>query len=717
MITRYVSPDGDDRWSGTLPEPNASRTDGPLATLRAARDSVRHARGIDVAADPRRRSAGGPEIIAGPPPAGVEAATVIIRAGRHRLAETLRLDTVDGGTARDPVTWRAMPGEQPVLSGGVPVTEWQRWRDGILRAPLPVRATWAGMPRQLFHRGRRLRRSRWPKFDPANPIAGGWIFPEGPVKDLEYLALHYPAGSLPRRWRKPRLAEAVIYGGWGWCTHIIPIAEINEAHRVLRLRREPIREDIQPWYFTLRLGEANRFYVENVLEEIAEPGEWCCDTEEGWLYLKPPTDFDPESVEIPVLDCLVGLRGAQHLRLEGIGFTCTTTGDDYHRMGVQGVGAMVSQQGWRYCGEALHLRATHDCVVERCRFVQVGGNAVYLESDAVRCAVRRCEVDGAGANGIVLAGDRAFHPIACEVADNDVHHAGSLVNLTAAVFLGLSDGCRVEHNSLHDLPHHAVNLGANGTGRNYVELNDIRRVCLANHDVGAINCWMDVPYPWVTSDAERSGHVIRWNRIEDVPGYRVEKGRLVEDATTRGIYLDDFASNCVVQGNVVIRAGMGFQIHGGKHNLVEGNVFVDCRHAAWLCAYVAQRPGLEHMRRFNRANRIAANIFSSSRPDAFGYWIHLWNGELLERCDDNLFFLPNSKEPWVRWDEHPEGLETSTVDQWRAMGHDRRSLFADPRFVDPARGDYRLAPDSPAHALLGFSSIPFDRIGIRPEKE
>ena len=28
----FVSPQGDDRWSGVLPEPNPSRTDGPLAT-------------------------------------------------------------------------------------------------------------------------------------------------------------------------------------------------------------------------------------------------------------------------------------------------------------------------------------------------------------------------------------------------------------------------------------------------------------------------------------------------------------------------------------------------------------------------------------------------------------------------------------------------------------------------------------------------------------
>jgi hypothetical protein len=37
--TVYVSPDGDDRWSGRLPSPNPSRTDGPVATLTARASS------------------------------------------------------------------------------------------------------------------------------------------------------------------------------------------------------------------------------------------------------------------------------------------------------------------------------------------------------------------------------------------------------------------------------------------------------------------------------------------------------------------------------------------------------------------------------------------------------------------------------------------------------------------------------------------------------
>ena len=35
-LTLFVSPQGDDHWSGRIVEPNGSRTDGPLATIGRA---------------------------------------------------------------------------------------------------------------------------------------------------------------------------------------------------------------------------------------------------------------------------------------------------------------------------------------------------------------------------------------------------------------------------------------------------------------------------------------------------------------------------------------------------------------------------------------------------------------------------------------------------------------------------------------------------------
>ena len=74
----YVSPRGNDAWSGRIPEPNAARSDGPLATVSQAQDRIRNAK------------------LAGPNRAGPLA--VAIRGGTYFLAEPLRFTPEDSGT-------------------------------------------------------------------------------------------------------------------------------------------------------------------------------------------------------------------------------------------------------------------------------------------------------------------------------------------------------------------------------------------------------------------------------------------------------------------------------------------------------------------------------------------------------------------------------------------------------------------------------------------
>ena len=51
-------------------------------------------------------------------------------------------------------------------------------------------------------------------------------------------------------------------------------------------------------------------------------------------------------------------------------------------------------------------------------------------------------------------------------------------------------------------------------------------------------------------------------------------------------------------------------------------------------------------------------------------------------------------------------------EEWRRLGVDRHSVLADPLFVDPVNGDYRVRPESPA-LPLGFRNFGVTRAGCQ----
>lgn len=704
-INLYVATNGNDAWSGTLPEPNDGGSDGPFATLWRAKEAVRELRGVG-------------NILPGP-------VNVIIRGGTYFLDETLVLGAEDSGVQECQVTYQAYPGEKPILSGGLCVSGWKKYAEGLLRAYLPESLGGFFRTRQLFHRGVRLPRARWPKCDPTDPIRTGWTFPESAVAGYETRAFHFAEDIFPNKWAKPHEGEVNMFCGHGWLKQIIPIDYVDNQQHIIRLAKDTFFANQPPWYMRVGITPDSRFYVENMREDLTEPGEWCYDSSERMLYLKPPADFDPEAVVLPVLDCLIRLRETSWVRFRGLTFTQTAvTGDNYHRNGLLGYGAMFPQPGQDYCGETLHMINAKHCAIENCHFDQVGGNAVYLEQKCCNNQICYNEISYAGANGITLIGTEPFHPLFNKVTDNNIHHVGCILNYVAGVFMGMSDMNIVAHNSLYDLPHHAINLGTNGLGRNIIEFNEIRRVCLEISDTGAINCWGDVPAPGaglsIKRDSERSGHVIRYNLIVDVPGSMFKNGCVVDDDSTRGIYLDDCTSNCHVYSNIIVRAGYGLQIHGGKHNMVENNLLIDCGLGISCCDWPPLRPGNEQIKGMFTGNCFSHNIVVLKNLDKYVYLLYHWTEFVLAYCDKNVFWQMQGQQKAITsgdssfvvsnfpQNSHPN---VSLVD-WQSMGFDQNSVVADPLLVDLIHEDFHLKSNSPA-LKLGFVQIPFEMIGIR----
>ena len=81
-----------------------------------------------------------------------------------------------------------------------------------------------------------------------------------------------------------------------------------------------------------------------------------------------------------------------------------------------------------------------------------------------------------------------------------------------------------------------------------------------------------------------------------------------------------------------------------------------------------------------------------------------WNPENHNATFDRNLYWSTSGQPLL--------FGTATLAEWQAAGKDSHGMVADPLFMDPEQGDFRLRPGSPA-AKIGFEPWDLSDIGPR----
>jgi hypothetical protein len=208
----FVAAGGDDSWFGKRTEPDAKGTDGPFASIAAAKQAVRKLR----ADNPERTG----EII------------VQIREGTYLLDEPLFFGPEDSGLADSPVIYMAYPGEKPVISGGQRINGWTETRQGWWKTHLEdvENGNWNFI--QLFVNGQRRYRPRLPK-------EGYYYFIEEEVSPTEaskekgYDRLKFPEGAIRDDWCNPNDVEVLCFHIW--CMSRLPLGSVDVKERIATL--------------------------------------------------------------------------------------------------------------------------------------------------------------------------------------------------------------------------------------------------------------------------------------------------------------------------------------------------------------------------------------------------------------------------------------------------------------------------------------------------
>jgi hypothetical protein len=667
----FVSPRGKDSWSGKRAEPGEN--DGPFATVERARQAVRAV--LNTQKVPHR-------------------VHVVLRGGTYYLDAPLEFGPDDSGTEKAPVVYAAAAGEKVVLSGGRRLDggHWGKangHRAWLLDLPEVKEGRWRF--RQLFVDGGRRPRTRLPKqgeyrIESLPGYTGDFL--RSPTKHFVFAP-----GNIVPTWHNLRDVE--IVGITRWLDNRLPIENVRAETRTVTFDR--------PSLFALVSGnDPGPYWVENVFEALETPGQWYLDRLHGILYYLPRQGEEMPSAEIiaprlPRVLQVVGRAGAPvhdlHFDRLFLAHTEWQPPADYTsslQAGIEVPGALLFDYAER-------------CAVTGCGIEHIGNYGIEVGVGCADIEIAHNRITDVGAGGVRIghffswetdgagqlterglkrkaAMPQGPHSQRITVADNEIAHCGRFTPEAVGVFVGDNANNKVIYNHIYDLFYSGISVGSiqdfgpSIAAGNIVEYNHV-------HNIGQ-GVLSDLAAIYTCS----------------TPGSRV-RHNLVHDVSRRdyggwGVYLDEGSHDLLIEKNLIFRCQDGaFFAHHNRNITAENNIFALNRIAQ------VDRGGIGGFELTFRRNL----VYYADGKAVGDYGNANWRRDVCV-FDRNIYWNASGM---------PALIGAWTFAEWQALGQDQHSLIADPSFVDPETGDFRLRPNTPAKQV-GFEEWDFSAVGPRP---
>lgn len=626
-----------------------------------------------------------------------EPCRVLLKAGTYHIGSPLVFGPEDSGTAARPVIYQAAPGEKPVLNGGRRLTGWRKGDGDTWTLELSETKDGKWHFNQLFVNGESRRRARIPNQGFLKVAS----CPEGTPKTANYhkdcQVFGFKPGDIRADWTNLQDVEVVVYHFW--TDSHLPIASVNTTSNLVTFAHKAGKT------FTDDFSEDGaRYIVENVYEELDEPGEWYLNRKTGVLTYKghPGEDLDAAEVYAPVLKAFIEIKGdpaanrfVEHVQFRGLTF-------EYCAFELP-PGNSNDQQGSASVSSAVRATGARHCVFEECTFKNLGTWAVELGRGCSYNTFRANKISQVAAGGFRLNGgtDRN-HPLERngwnDISDNDLGHYGQLYPSAVGILLMNTEHNTVSHNLIHDGFYTGISIGwvwgyqRSVSQGNLIEYNHIHHIGQGLlSDMGGIYTLGVSP-----------GTIVRNNLIHDVDANHYGGW---------GIYHDEGSTHLLVESNIVYNTKFApFNIHFAREVMVRNNIF-----ALGKLEQVSRTKHEPHKSVFFENNIVywkTGELFSKDwKDEPYTFHLHPKNKSGTAtltntfECDYNVYFNPDKKVEEVKF-------ATGSWAQWQARGKDQHSLYTDPQFANPDAGDFTLRQSSPAVGL-GFKQINMKAVGPR----
>ncbi len=433
-------------------------------------------------------------------------------------------------------------------------------------------------------------------------------------------------------------------------------------------------------------------YIENILAECTDPGEFVY--QNGTLYVRPLLGDHPADGEAIVNGQFFLFENCADVVLENLVFAHSS------RTFMETSEPLLRSDWTIYRGGAVVFRNCADCTVDRCAFMDVGSNGVFVDGRNRNVEITRCRFDGLGASGVCFVGrtesvrsplseynethtlaeiDKTpgpandLYPAYCAVRDCLITRTGQTEKQSAGVEISMAFGTTVENCTICHVPRAGINISEGTFGGHTIIGCDVFDTVRETGDHGSFNSWGRDRY-WHLSD--------------------------VSDADA-GV----FAALDVLAKNRILRNRFRCD-HGWDIDLDDGSSFYEIAENLCLSGGIKLREG------FSRT--VCHNITVGNTIH-----FHVWYPSSGDIVEENIAFQPYAPigmtDPWGSSVERNLLCDPNTAVYGRSAdalsalsSMDRDSHVIPYCFLEPVRGDYRPLPEAlQKEAILSaFAAFP-----------